>query len=241
MKRLDLFLFEEGLTSSRTEARRIIESGCVKVNGALVNKPSFLVEDGVSVEIAQSERKYVSRGGFKLEGAIDGFGISVSGKKCLDVGASSGGFTDCLLKNGAVSVIAVDSGIGQLVHSLRNDSRVISIEKYNARYMKREDLPYSPELTVVDVSFISLTLLLPSIFSVLTDGGELVCLIKPQFEVGRGGVGKGGIVKSEALRRDAVTKVVGFAESIGFCSCGVIPSPIEGGDGNVEFLAYFKK
>lgn len=241
MTRLDLFLFEKGFAGSRTEARRLIEAGLVSVNGSFSVKPSTEVDDSVVITVAEADKKYVSRGGLKLEGALDSFRIDPSGRRCLDVGASSGGFTDCLLQRGALAVVAVDSGIGQLSPSLRLDERVICYEKFNARYMTPTDLPFSPSLAVIDVSFISLTLILPSLYNVLDNGGELICLIKPQFEVGRSGVGKGGIVKSESLRKGAIDKVVCCAESLGFSSHGVIRSPIEGGDGNIEFLAYFKK
>jgi 23S rRNA (cytidine1920-2'-O)/16S rRNA (cytidine1409-2'-O)-methyltransferase len=238
--RLDVYLTERGLVSSRTEAKGFITSSSVKVDGRVVTKPSFDIVDGVNVEIDKSSKKYVGRGGLKLESAISAFGISVSGKMAIDIGASSGGFTDCLLQNGASSVIAVDSGTNQLVDSLKQDSRVISIENYNARYMKLSDLPYIPDLCVMDVSFISATYIMPSIRNVLSPGADFVCLRKPQFEVGRSGLGKGGIVKSDKLRREAVDKVVDFAEHIGFSLISVIESPIIGGDGNIEFLAHFR-
>lgn len=238
--RLDVYLTEQGLVSSRTEAKGFITSSSVKVDGRVVTKPSFDIADGANVEIDKSSKKYVGRGGLKLESAISAFDISVAGKKAIDIGASSGGFTDCLLQNGASSVIAVDSGTNQLVDSLKQDSRVISIENYNARYMKSSDLPYTPDLCVMDVSFISATYIIPSIRNVLAPGADFICLIKPQFEVGRSGLGKGGIVKSDKLRREAVDKVVDFAKHIGFSLIAVIESPIIGGDGNIEFLAHFR-
>ena len=238
--RLDVYLTEQGLVSSRTEAKGFITSSSVKVDGRVVTKPSFDIVDGANVEIDKSSKKYVGRGGLKLESAILAFDISVAGKKAIDIGASSGGFTDCLLQNGASSVIAVDSGTNQLVDSLKQDSRVISIENYNARYMKSADLPYTPDLCVMDVSFISATYIIPSIRNVLSPRADFICLIKPQFEVGRSGLGKGGIVKSDKLRREAVDKVVDFAKHIGFSLISVIESPIIGGDGNIEFLAHFR-
>ena len=238
--RLDVYLTEQGLVSSRTEAKGFITSSSVKVDGRVVTKPSFDIVDGANVEIDKSSKKYVGRGGLKLESAISAFDISVAGKKAIDIGASSGGFTDCLLQNGASSVIAVDSGTNQLVDSLKQDSRVISIENYNARYMKSADLPYTPDLCVMDVSFISATYIIPSIRNVLSPGADFICLIKPQFEVGRSGLGKGGIVKSDKLRREAVDKVADFAKHIGFSLISVIESPIIGGDGNIEFLAHFR-
>ncbi len=239
--RLDVYLSDKGLCASRTEAKGFITSGEVTVNGKIVNKPSFDVCEDDLISVNFQSKKYVSRGGLKLEEAINKFNINVVDRYALDVGASSGGFTDCLLQHGAAKVISVDSGSGQMVASLRNDDRVIVIENYNARYMKPDDFPYSPDIAVMDVSFISATLIFPAIYNCLAEGSDFVCLIKPQFEVGRSGLGKGGIVKSDKLRQEAVDKVVSSALSIGFKSLGVISSPICGGDGNVEFLAHFKK
>ena len=240
--RLDVYLAESGILSSRTEAKRFIDEGAVFVDGAQVLKPSFDVsglEDKVFVD--KSLKQYVSRGGIKLKGALSSFGVDPRGKKCLDVGASSGGFTDCLLQEGAAHVIAVDSGSGQISEALRHDARVTVVENYNARYMKREDLEYIPELAVMDVSFISATYIIPSVFEVLADKGEFICLIKPQFEVGRQGLGKGGIVKDAKARDMAVRRVVDFAATTGFSKLNLIQSPIKGGDGNIEFLAHFIK
>ena len=189
----------------------------------------------------RSAKRYVSRGGVKLDAALCAFSVDVVGRRALDVGASSGGFTDCLLQHGAREVVAVDAGTGQLAPTLRADRRVHSMEHFNARYMQPEDLPFVPSVAVMDVSFISATLLLPSVYRVLDDGGDFLLLVKPQFEVGRGGVGKGGIVKDERLRREALTRVVDVATSLGFRSMGVIQSPIAGGDGNIEFLVHFRK
>lgn len=236
-----MFLFEKNLASSRTDAKNLITSGKVSVNGKIVTKPSFDVLGDEAIEVDTSEKKYVSRGGLKLEGALDVFKIDVKDRLAIDVGASSGGFTDCLLQRGASHVIAVDSGYGQLVPSLRGDSRVTVIENYNARYMKPQDFEYSPDIAVMDVSFISVTLIIPSLVNCLSASADFVCLIKPQFEVGRSGLGKGGIVKSESLRRGAVDKVLSLCRSIGLNCLGVIESPIKGGDGNVEYLAHFKK
>ena len=240
--RLDVYLAESGILSSRTEAKRFIEEGAVFVDGTQVMKASFDVcglEDKVLVD--KTLKQYVSRGGIKLKGALSAFGVVPIGKKCLDVGASSGGFTDCLLQEGASHVIAVDSGSGQIAESLRRDERVSVIENYNARYMKRDDFDYAPELAVMDVSFISATYIIPCVFDVLADGGEFICLIKPQFEVGKQGVGKGGIVKDARARDAAVRRVVDFAAKTGFRVLNLIQSPIKGGDGNVEFLAHFSK
>lgn len=239
--RIDVYLAENGFVSSRTEAKRFVDEGAVYVNGKQINKASYDVDGTETVTVDKSVKEFVSRGGVKLKGALTQFGIDPTGKRCLDVGASSGGFTDCLLQSGATHVIAVDSGSGQLAESLRRDSRVTVFENYNARYMKPEDLEYYPELAVMDVSFISATYILPAVYDVLTDGGEFVCLIKPQFEVGRAGLGKGGIVKDSKARDLAVKKVVDFAVSTGFAVKGTVQSPIKGGDGNVEFLAHFVK
>lgn len=241
--RLDVYLTEHGFASSRTEAKNLITSSAVKVCGRVITKPAFNISEDcpVSVEPDTSVKKYVSRGGLKLEAALDAFGISASGRLALDVGASSGGFTDCLLKRGAARVIAVDSGSGQLVHSLGDDERVISKENFNARYLSANDLEYSPDIAVMDVSFISATHIIPAVYSVLLPGGDFVCLVKPQFEVGRANVGKGGIVKSEKARKEALSSVVSFAENIGFMHIASIRSPIEGGDGNIEYLIHLRK
>ena len=229
------------MCSSRTEAKSLIQAGAVTVDGTAVNKPSYEVCEGSTVLVDRSSKKYVSRGGLKLEGALAAFDVKIEGRLALDIGASSGGFTDCLLTRGAKHVIAVDSGSGQMAPSLRTDERVTNIENFNARYMSREDLEYVPEVAVMDVSFISARLILPAVYNCLASGGDFVCLIKPQFEVGRSGVGKGGIVKDDRLRRQAVSDVCEVAEALGFATVGVVKSPIEGGDGNVEFLAHFKK
>lgn len=240
--RLDVFLCERGYTSSRTEAKGYITSGSVTVDGKVVTKPAFDVrEDCTDVSVDKNARKYVSRGGLKLEGALDNFKISVEGRLALDVGASSGGFTDCLLRRGASHVIAVDSGSGQIADTLRRDPRVTVVENFNARYMAAEHLEYVPQLVVMDVSFISATLIIPAVYNCIGVGGDFICLVKPQFEVGRGGVGKGGIVKDEKLRKKALSDVISFASGCGFCPLGEMVSPIEGGDGNIEFLVHFRK
>ena len=238
--RLDLYLFENGLAHSRTFAKNLIMSGKVAVEGKCVIKPSFEIPEGANVSV-EKEDFYVSRGAYKLEGAAKEFKFQISNRLCIDVGASSVGFTDYLLKNGASHVIAVDSGAGQLAEALRNDARVTVFENYNARYMKSEDFEYKPTLAVMDVSFISATYIIAPLYNVLANGADFICLIKPQFEVGRALIGKGGIVKDEKARRSAIDKVTSFAESVGFVTKGVIKSPIEGGDGNIEFLAHFLK
>ena len=240
--RIDVWLASSGILSSRTEAKNMISLGAVYVDGKQVLRPSFDIdglEDKVFVD--HSVKQYVSRGGLKLAGALTEFGVDPTGRLCLDVGASSGGFTDCLLKNGARAVIAVDSGTGQLVEAIRRDPRVRSIEGYNARYMTPADFGEPIELAVMDVSFISAKLIIEPLYPCLCDGADFICLIKPQFEVGRAGIGKGGIVKDDKLRDAAVREVVAFAESVGFTTIGIMRSPIKGGDGNIEFLAHFKK
>ena len=239
--RLDVYLAEGAFVDSRTDAKGFILAGAVAVNGKTVKKPSFEVDGSEEILVDKSGKRFVSRGGLKLEAALDTFSIDVTGAMALDVGASSGGFTDCLLKRGATHVIAVDSGSGQMVESLRNDGRVTVIENFNARYMSPSDFQYTPNLAVMDVSFISAKLIMPAVSAVLAEGGRFVCLIKPQFEVGRGGLNKKGIVKNDNLRRSAVDDVVLFAEPCGFDLLGLIQSPVIGGDGNLEYLAYFVK
>lgn len=236
-----MYLTENNLVDSRTDAKNFILAGAVSVDGRIVNKPSFDVLGDEEITVDKSGKKYVSRGGLKLEAALDAFSIDPIGAMAIDVGASSGGFTDCLLKRGASRVLAVDSGSGQLVDSIRQDDRVVVYENFNARYMTAEDFAYTPDLAVMDVSFISARLIIPAVFSVLKPGGRFVCLIKPQFEVGRSGLNKKGIVKSESLRKRAVDEVVESAVLCGFELLGLIESPIVGGDGNIEYLAYFIK
>ena len=238
--RIDVYLAEAGLVGSRTEAKKYISEGLVIIDGKIVTKPSLDIsglEDKITV--IEPEQSFVGRGGLKLDGALTEFRISVEGKRCLDVGASSGGFTDCLLQNGASHVIAVDSGKDQLVESIRRDDRVTSIEGYNARYMKPSDFPYLAEVAVMDVSFISATYIIPALSECVVSGADFILLIKPQFEVGRENVGKGGIVKSRDARMRAIDKVVECAAQYGFMLISVMESPITGGDGNVEYLAHF--
>ncbi|MBO5906814.1 MAG: TlyA family RNA methyltransferase [Clostridia bacterium] len=238
--RLDVYLVENGLTLSRTEAKGYITSGAVTVDGRVITKPAYDVTDA-KVSVDTSSKKYVSRGGLKLEGALDNFGLSPEGKSAIDVGASSGGFTDCLLQRGARHVVAIDSGSGQLVEALRCDARVTVVENFNARNLSPEDIEYIPDFAVMDVSFISATLIIPRIYECLADNGDFVCLVKPQFEVGKSGLGKGGIVKSASLRENALARVCDFARDTGFSVLGTMLSPIEGGDGNIEYLVHFKK
>lgn len=243
-KRLDVLLVERGLVDSRTRAQALVMAGEVRVAGQVETKASRQVEVDVEIEVEKPPR-FVSRGGEKMAGAFDLWsaeGLSAEGKICLDVGSSTGGFTDCLLQNGAAKVMAVDVGTNQLAYKLRADPRVWVRENYNARFMKAEDLPEVPTLAVTDVSFISLKLILPPIRDVLASGGEIVALIKPQFEVGKGKA-PGGLVRDEALRLEARDEIVRFAtEELGLKLLGLAESPIKGKEmGNIEYLSRWLK
>ena len=240
--RADVYLSAFGYAQSRKKAQDLIEAGAVKIDGETVKKASAPVNEELPHEVdVMQVFKYVSRGGMKLEAALDAFGISVNRKKAVDVGASTGGFTDCLLSRGASKVYSIDSGVGQLHEKLASDSRVVSIEKFNARKLDSDVTDGACDVATVDVSFISQTYLIPNISQVLVDGGELISLIKPQFEAGKSALGKGGIVHNGAYRYLAVKRVIECAIQHGFDCVGLIPSPIEGGDGNKEYLAYFIK
>lgn len=238
--RLDLYLVSSGLAESRERAKKLIESERVTLNGAVVTKVSKDVNDSDNIVVKPSEKyEYVSRGGYKLEAALENFEIKVENLIAADIGASSGGFTDCLLLNGAQKVYAIDCGSGQLAHKLLNDDRVVSIENTNARYIDDTLLGEKVDIAVMDLSFISQTLVFPAVSRILKNGGMLVSLIKPQFEVGRSGVGKNGIVKNDKIRKQAIDKVIENALLFGLHSRGVIESPIKGGDGNIEYLTVF--
>ena len=239
--RVDLYLTENGYAPSRKKAQSLIEEGKVYIDGRIVQKASQQISEGEhTVEIAQcDEVRYVGRGGLKLEGALDAFGIDASQKIALDIGASTGGFTDCLLQRGAKKVYAVDAGVGQLAKSLLANPAVVSIEKLNARNILPEHIDNTcVDLIVMDVSFISATYIIPQFPALLSKNGEAVCLVKPQFEVGRAMIGKGGIVRDKAAHIDAIKRVCASAESVGLAPVALIPSPIEGGDGNREFLLH---
>lgn len=237
--RIDKFLFETGLAKSRAAAQRIIEGGFVKLDGKPVTKASFEVAAGSAVSVEENTEKYVSRGGFKLEAALDAFGIDPTGLDCIDIGASTGGFTDCLLQRGAGFVRAVDVGRSQLDKKIAADTRVRSFEGVNARYITPEDIGGLCELAVCDVSFISLTLIMPAVRGLLREGGRFVALIKPQFEAGRANIGKNGIVKDRDVHIEVINKVLDCGEGIGLYCSGLTASPITGGDGNREYLAVF--
>lgn len=239
-QRLDTLLVSRGLADSREQAQRLILAGEVKVNGHPSGKPGQKIEEDAEIAVRNKPR-YVSRGGLKLEGALNAFPVSAEGKICLDIGSSTGGFTDCLLQHGALKVHAIDVGTNQLVWKLRNDPRVVVKEQFNARYMKQEDIGEPVELIVSDVSFISLTKILPAAFGVLADGGEMLVLIKPQFELQPQDIGAGGIVRDPLLHLQAVEKIRKFVtDELGRQWMGSADSPITGTDGNREFLAWLK-
>jgi len=235
-QRLDVALVERGLVETRSKAQSLVMARRVLVNGSFVDKAGATVADDDEVRVAELEHPWVGRGGMKLAHALERFGIDVAEKVCVDIGASTGGFTDVMLKKGARKVYAIDVGYGQLDASLRSDPRVVNREKVNARYLQAEDFEERIGFVSIDVSFISLKLILPTVARFLD--GELVALIKPQFEVGKGDVGKGGIVRDEAKRRDAVDSVVAFAREHGYDVKGVIESPVKGAEGNVEYLMH---
>lgn len=238
--RLDELLVSRGLAESRTVAQRLVMEGKVRVKDCTAPKSGNKYDTDIEVEVIGNDR-FVSRGGEKLEGAFQSFGFSVDGLSCLDVGASTGGFTDCLLQHGARRIVSVDVGHDQFHPRLRADPRVTTIEKFNARNMTPSDLPFVPEFAVCDVSFISLRLILPPMMNVLALGGGIVTLIKPQFEAGREQVGKGGVVRDEAVRAQVVESIQRFGIEIGLQWVGVSTSPITGPKGNVEYTAYWKK
>ncbi len=238
--RIDVYLTEKGFAPSRQRARVLIEGGKVTVDGRTVVKPSFSIEGEDHDVRVTDDLPYVGRGGLKLEAALDAFGVSVSGCHALDIGASTGGFTDCLLQRGASSVCAVDAGAGQLAKKLIDDSRVTSLEHTNARELTLEQIGGDVvDLIVMDVSFISATYILPRFPSLLREGGDAICLIKPQFEVGKSLLGKGGIVRSPRAHRYAVDRVLDAGKALGLVPVGLMASPIVGGDGNREFLVHF--
>ena len=241
-ERIDKLLVERGLAESRTKAQAMVMAGVVLVNEQRVEKPSeqFAFDSQIRVKHADDPTsRYVGRGGLKLEAALKAFRIDVRGAICLDVGASTGGFTDCLLQNGAAKVFAIDVGHNQIDWRLRNDPRVEVREGLNARYLQPEDFSLSFDLAVIDVSFISVTKILPPVLPLLKADASLVVLIKPQFEVGRADVGSGGVVRNEEKRTKAVDNVNGFASTVGLELKGTIESPITGAEGNVEYLAHY--
>lgn len=240
-ERLDILLVNRGLAPSREKAKAMIMEGHVFVDNQREDKAGSVFDTEASIEIKGNTLKYVSRGGLKLEKAISHFGIDVTDKICMDIGASTGGFTDCMLQNGAKKVYAVDVGYGQFAWKLRQDERVVCMEKTNIRYVRPEDIADPLDFASVDVSFISLTKILVPASALLKEGGEMVCLIKPQFEAGREKVGKKGVVKDKAVHEEVIRKVMDFAASIGFAILQLEYSPIKGPEGNIEYLIYLKK
>ncbi len=240
-KRLDMLVMDRGLATSRERAKALIMAGDVYVDNQKADKPGDLYPEEAHVECRSSGLRYVSRGGLKLEKAIAAFGIELCGLTCMDIGASTGGFTDCMLQNGAKRVYSVDVGYGQLAWQLRNDSRVVNLERTNARYLSREQVPEDIGFFSVDVSFISLALVLPAIRKLLSEKGRGVCLIKPQFEAGREKVGKKGVVREPAVHMDVIEKITGFAINNGFSVLGLDFSPVKGPEGNIEYLILLER
>ena len=240
-ERLDVLLVQQGLASSRELAKAYIMAGHVYVDGQKEDKAGTKVAVTAKIEVKGSQMKYVSRGGYKLEKAMDVFGIPLEGKICLDIGASTGGFTDCMLQNGASKVYAIDVGYGQFAWKLRNDERVVCLEKTNVRYVTHEQVPEEGDFASIDVSFISLTKVLPAVLGVLGEKGQLVCLIKPQFEAGREKVGKKGVVRDIHVHREVIENIIAYARSQSLGILGLDFSPIKGPEGNIEYLIYLDK
>ena len=239
--RLDVLLVERGFMESRQKAQAVIMSGSVFVAGQRVDKPGTAVPNEADIEVRGHVLRYVSRGGLKLEKAMKSFPLTLEGKVCADIGASTGGFTDCMLQNGAVKVYSVDVGYGQLDWKLRNDERVVCMERTNARYLTHEEIPDELDFASIDVSFISLKLIFPALHGLLRDGGEIACLIKPQFEAGREKVGKKGVVRDPAVHLEVLENFLVHAKESGFTVVDITYSPIRGPEGNIEYLGYLRK
>ncbi len=240
-ERLDVLLVQQGLATSRELAKAYIMAGNVYVNGMKEDKAGTKLNVDVALEVRGSQMKYVSRGGYKLEKAIESFGILLEDTVCLDIGASTGGFTDCMLQNGAKKVYSIDVGYGQFAWKLRTDPRVVCLEKTNVRYVTEEQVPDAGDFASIDVSFISLTKVMPAVLGVMGEFGQLVCLIKPQFEAGREKVGKKGVVKDIAVHKEVIEKIVDFAYAENLGILGLSYSPIKGPEGNIEYLIYLAK
>jgi 23S rRNA (cytidine1920-2'-O)/16S rRNA (cytidine1409-2'-O)-methyltransferase len=239
--RLDKIIVDKGIAPSRERAQALIMEGRVFVGGISVTKAGTMVDEGVAIELKGEDIPYVSRGGLKLEAVIRHFNIALKDKVAMDVGSSTGGFTDCMLQNGIKRIYCIDVGYGQLAWKLRQDPRVVLIERTNIRYLEREKIPEEIDIATIDVSFISLIKVVPNVLEFLKENGEIIALIKPQFEVGKGEVGKGGIVKDEAKRLKAVDRVRENLEALGLQTIGVMQSPIPGQKGNIEYLIYMKR
>ncbi len=240
-ERLDVLLVKKNLAASREKAKALIMAGVVYVNGQKEDKAGTAFEETAAVEVRGNTLPYVSRGGLKLEKAMKNFGLNLAGRVCMDVGASTGGFTDCMLQNGAAKVYAVDVGHGQLDWKLRQDERVVCMERTNIRYVTPGDIGEPPSFVSIDVSFISLTKVLGPVQALMAPEGEIVCLIKPQFEAGREKVGKKGVVRDKAVHREVIEKVMAFALSLGFQVLHLEFSPIKGPEGNIEYLLHLQK
>lgn len=240
-KRIDVLLYEKGLAPSREKARTLIMAGCVYADNQKFDKPGDTVREDAVLEVRGNTLRYVSRGGLKLEKAMQLFPIKLENTVCMDIGASTGGFTDCMLQNGASKVYSVDVGYGQLAWQLRTDPRVVNLERTNARYLTREQIPEEIDFFSVDVSFISLKIILPAVRPLLKDGGKAVCLIKPQFEAGREKVGKKGVVRDKETHAEVIKTITDFAFDTGFSVVGLDFSPIKGPEGNIEYLMYLRK
>lgn len=240
-ERLDVLLIERGFFESREKAKAVIMAGEVFVNGQREDKAGSKFDREADIEVKGKTLKYVSRGGLKLEKAVETYNLELKDKVCIDIGSSTGGFTDCMLQNGAVRVYAIDVGTNQLAWKLREDPRVISMEKTNIRYVTGEDLPEKANFASVDVSFISLTKVLPSAVNLLKEDALMVCLIKPQFEAGREKVGKKGVVRDYAVHKEVIALVINFAASLNFFIKGLTFSPVKGPEGNIEYLLYMQK
>ena len=236
--RLDQLVFDRGFTESRERAKTTVMSGHVFVNGQRADKPGMPVSEDAVIELRGEALPFVSRGGYKLDKALKVFPVDPAGKICIDCGASTGGFTDVLLQHGAAKVYSVDVGYGQLAWKLRSDARVVSMERTNLRYVTQEQIPEKLDLAVMDVSFISIRLVLPAVKALLKDGADLICLIKPQFEAGREEVGKKGVVRDEAVHREVVQQILDFAPTIGLSVLGLDFSPIKGPEGNIEYICH---
>ena len=240
-ERLDVLLVNRGLAVSREKAKAVIMSGCVYVDGQKEDKAGSTFPEEAQIEVRGNTLKYVSRGGLKLEKAMENFDVTLEGKVCMDVGSSTGGFTDCMLQNGATKVYSVDVGQGQLAWKLRNDERVVCMEQTNFRYVTPEDIPDALDFASVDVSFISLTKILIPARNLLKTGGQMVCLIKPQFEAGREKVGKKGVVRDKAVHEEVIERIITFALENGFSVHHLEYSPIKGPEGNIEYLVHIEK
>ena len=240
-ERLDVLLVKRGLADSREKAKAVIMSGNVFVDGQREDKAGTSFPEKVNIEVKGQSMKYVSRGGYKLEKAIEQYGVSVQDKVCMDVGSSTGGFTDCMLQNGAKKVYAVDVGTNQLAWKLRQDDRVVSMEKTNIRYLEPDQIADTIAFASIDVAFISLTKVLVPVRNLLEDKGEVVCLIKPQFEAGRDKVGKKGVVRDKSVHLEVIEQVTDFARQIGFLPLKLDYSPIKGPEGNIEYLLHIRK